>query len=159
MADLLIERMPPQGYAPALSGILDAETAWRSVLQVTLGIEWARPDIDELLAWTAQPPSMDRWLALPDRARSGIATWLDGATGAAGQLVLGVITAGFGADSLALGLIVDLLLSGDLTNPELSAAAVRLERFTSGRRLDPVGGRRWADAASRIVRKLEPGMA
>ena len=159
MADLLIERTPPQGYAPAPSGTLDIETAWRALLQVTLGIETARPDIESLLAWTLQPQSMERWQALSDKAQTGVSDWLEGVSGPAGQLILGVVAAGFGADALPLGLIAEMLFTDESPSPELAAAAVRLERFTSGRRLDPLGAKRWAEAAGRIVRSLESDRA
>ena len=48
---------------------------------------------------------------------------------------------GFGADALPLGLVADVLFAEGGTNPELVAAAVRLERFMSGRRFDEDGGR------------------
>jgi len=155
MGDLLIERMPPRGYAPAPSGVLDAETAWRSLLQVTLGLESARPDIESLLLWTTQPESMPRWLALSDKARAGIADWLESVTGPAGHLVLGVVAAGFGVDALPLGLVADVLFTEESASAELAAATVRLERFSSGRRLDQTGGKRWAEAAGRVVRALD----
>jgi hypothetical protein len=155
MADLLIERMPAQGYAPAPSGILDAETAWRTLMQVTLGLDGARPDGDALLAWTTRPNAMERWLALPDKARAGISSWLEGITGAAGALVLAVVATGYGRDAVPLGLIAEVLFGEDAQSAELAAIAVRVERYTAGKRLDRVAGLRWAEAAVRVVRNLD----
>ena len=154
MADLLIERMPANGYAPAPSGVLDAETAWRALLQVTLGLQSARPDLESLLEWTTRPDAMERWRGLSEIAQAGIAEWLERVTGPAGQLVVGALAGGHGTDALPLGLVADVLCAEGGTNPEREAAAVRLEPFMSGRRFDQAGGARWAAAAGRVIRGL-----
>jgi hypothetical protein len=72
--------------------------------------------------------------------------------------LLGVVEAGFGTDAVPLGLVGDLI-AADASDPELKAAAVRLERFTSGRRIDQAAATRWGEAAGRVIRGLEVGAA
>jgi hypothetical protein len=159
MAELLIEHMPPEGYAPAPSGVLDAETAWRTFLRVSLGLDAERLDLDSLLLWTANEDAAARWAGLSDEMRGGTSRWVEENLGPAGRLVMETLVAGWLSDALPLGLIVDLVFSGDTSEADLAAAAVRLERYTSGQRLQRDAARKWADAAVRVVRQLQDGPA
>lgn len=153
MADALIERMPVQGYSPVPAGILDADTAWRALLQVTLGIDSARPDVEDLLVWTLQGDASAQWSSLTDSVQQGLVGWLGAAAGYAADLILGVVAAGHCADAVPLGLVAEILVSEDSPGAGLAAAAARVERYTGGRRVDQKTGRRWADAAKRVIRE------
>ncbi len=73
MADLLLENRPPEGYVPVPGGVLDADTAWRTLLSSTLGLLEARPDLETLLHWTVADDGPYRFTRLPDAAQKGIA--------------------------------------------------------------------------------------
>jgi hypothetical protein len=154
LADTLIERMPVQGYAPVPTGILDADTALRALLQVTLGIDSARPDVEDLLRWTLRADASVQWASLSDSARQGLVRWLVAVSGEAAELILGVVAAGNWMDAVPLGLIAEILIAEDPPGPELSAAAARAERYTGGRRIDARKAARWSDAAKRVLREL-----
>ncbi len=159
LADLLIEHMPTDGYPPIPSGVLDADTAWRWVLKLTCQLDSARPDVETLLKWSAAPDTEGNLAKLSEKARAGVFELLENSTGLAGHLILGAIASRHGPDALPLGLVADVLLSQLPPPSDLAAAAVRVERFTANRRLDAVGGKRWADAAVRTVQGLSPSEA
>lgn len=82
IADLLVERAPAAGYAPAPGGFLSADEAWRQVLECALGIADARPDALALLEWTLREDASARLLALGEPMRSDVCDWLGGGRGA-----------------------------------------------------------------------------
>jgi PglZ domain len=155
MADLLLEGAPPGGYPPVAGGVLDAETAWRHVLQQTLGLTEARPNVEGLLESTITDGAAERFSRLPSNIRDEIATWLSDVSGPAGPLVVSCIAAGHGADALPLGLVCGVIFSDQWTEQELSAAAIRLENYVGRRRVELAAGRAWAEAATSIVRKKD----
>jgi hypothetical protein len=156
MADALIERMPAEGYSPTPTGILDADTAWRALLRVTLGMDEARMGVEELLRWTVNAGAAAQWSSLPTAVQEGLSDWLAATSGSAGELIMGTIQEGFIGDAIPLGLIAEVLIAEDPPGAELVAAAVRVERFTGGLRIEKKAGARWAEAARRVMRELTP---
>ena len=155
IADLLVERAPASGYAPAPGGFLSADMAWQQVLSASLGIAEPRPDGLALVEWTLRVDASARLQALAEPQRTDVAGWVAGAAGPAGRPVVACVAAGKGADALPLGLLCDLLFrEGGQADPGLSAAAARLERFTDGQRVEPLGGRRWGEAAVAALARL-----
>ena len=155
IADLLVERAPAAGYAPAPGGFLSADEAWRQVLECALGIADARPDALALLEWTLREDASARLLALGEPMRSDVCDWLGAAAGPAGRPIVACIAAGKGADCVPLGLVCELVFrDGSQTDPVLSAAAARLERFTDGQPIERSGGGRWATAAVAVLDRL-----
>ena len=155
IADLLVERAPASGYAPAPGGFLSADMAWQQVLSASLGIADPRPDGLALVEWTLREEASNRLQALAEPQRTDVAGWVAAAAGPAGRPVVACVAAGKGADVLPLGLLCDLLFrEGGQADPGLSAAAARLERFTDGQRIEPLGGRRWGEAAVAALARL-----
>ena len=115
---------------------------------------WRVPDLDTLLRWTLDPEGPRAFQALPETARAGVLTWLRACTGAGGALVLAAVEA-LALDVLPLGIVVDLATRHTGSHSEVAAAAVRLERYTGGLRIEQGPGQRWADAAVRVLRTLE----
>lgn len=155
MPELLVENMPPEGYPPAPSGVLDTDTAWRWTLRAACGLDAARPDPETLLRWTLDGDGVQRLLALPDRPREGITGWLSECMGAVGRLIAAAICAGYGRDAVPLGVVLDLLTGEAAVEAEVAAATVRFERFVAGQRVEQAAARRWADAALRVLRGLD----
>jgi len=156
MADLLLENRPPEGYAPVPGGVLDVDTAWRTLLASVLGIAEARPDLETLLHWTAGDDGPHRFAQLPDGARKGIAAHLRsvaGAAGAAGALVVDTLMAGNASEAVALGLVCEVVFSDGWTGNDLLSAAVRLEPLVGRSQIPAPAARLWAEAAIRVVRK------
>lgn len=159
IADLLLELMPSEGYPPVPGEFLDAETAWLHLLDQALGLTMARPDPESLLRWTTKPDSFARISALPEPARQGIFDWLGEESGPAGALIAACIRFGFGIDALPLGLVCGVVFrEGGEAFPDLTAAAVRLERYVGSRRVETEAGRRWSEAAAAVLSGLETGV-
>jgi len=156
VADFLLEHRPPDGFAPVSGGVLDADTVWRTLLSIAIGLEDARPDLDLLLGWTLSDDGLYRLAQLSAEARDGIARHLRAVVGPAGSLVVDAIMAGTGADSVALGLVCDVVFSEGWSTTDLATAAVRLEPLIGRNRIDATAGRQWADAAIRQVRRPTP---
>ncbi|WP_295442685.1 BREX-2 system phosphatase PglZ [uncultured Thiodictyon sp.] len=155
MAQALLEYLPTGGYPPVAGGFLDLETAWKQVLNGSLGLPQARPDLVSLLRWTMAADHVGRFMRLPAQTQPQIVAWLADCAGPVGELVMGCVAAGNAAYALPIGLLWSLVLApGGVGLPELAAAAVRLERYTGDRRIAPPQGRRWADAAIWLLRSL-----
>jgi hypothetical protein len=155
IADFLVEGAPASGYVPAPGGFLSADRAWQQVLSAALGIAEPRPDGLALVEWTLREDASARLQALAAPMRTDVAGWLAGVAGAAGHPVVACVVSGKGADVLPLGLLCDLLFrEGSQADPNLAAAAARLERFTDGQRIEPLGGRRWGEAAVAALARL-----
>ncbi len=156
MASLLLENVPPAGYPPVPGGFLDLDTAWSQILRASLGIEGGRPDVLTLLRWTMSPESVARYARLPDAAKPHVSQWITESSGPVGELVMRCVASDNGLDALPIGLVCSVIFaaSGE-PQPELAAAAVRLERFTGDRRIRDDEGKRWAEAAAWVVRNSD----
>ena len=156
MAGLLLENAPPGGYAPVPGGFLDLDTAWGEILRSTLGLEPGRPDALTLLRWTVSKETMVRYVELSETAKHHVSEWIGQTAGPVGELVMRCVDAGNGLDALPIGLICAIVFScSNETHPELAAAAIRLERYTGDRRIHEEEGKRWAEAATWVVRNSD----
>jgi len=153
MADLLLENRPPEGYAPVPGGVLDADTAWRTLLSSTLGLLEARPDLETLLHWTVTDDGPYRFARLPDAVQKGISEYLRSVCGAAGELVISTLIAGNGGEAVALGLVCEVVFSDGWTTSDLLSAAVRLEPLVGRSQIPAPAARLWAQTAIRVARK------
>jgi hypothetical protein len=156
MASLLLENLPPGGYAPVPGGVLDLDTAWSQILRSSLGLETGRPDVLTLLRWTMNTELVARYAGLPETSKQQISQWISETSGPVGELVMRCVDAGNGFDSLPIGLACGVIFSSaSEPQPELAAAAVRLERYTGDRRIRDEEGKRWADAATWVARNSD----
>ncbi len=156
LADLLLDRAPVGGYSPAPGGVLDLDTAWRSVMEQSLGLHDARADATTLLWWTLGEGNVERFAALPETARARIGERLAQEGGSAAEIVVAAIAAGRGVNALALGLACTVVFAAGATEDALRDAAVRIEPIIGGRRVTPEAGAALADAARRVAGRLEP---
>jgi len=155
IADLLVERAPPGGYAPAPGGFLSADLAWQQVLGACLGLGEGRPDALALVEWTLREDASARFGGLAPAAQADVAGWLLRTAGPAARPVVACVAAGRGADVLPIGLVCELVFrDGSESDPARTAAAARLERYTDGQRVDPVAGRPWAEAAGAALSRV-----
>jgi len=156
MASLLLENVPPAGYPPVPGGFLDLDSAWSQILRACLGLEGGRPDVLTLLRWTMSADSVARYAGLPDAAKPHVSQWIAESSGPIGELVMRCVASGNGLDALPIGLVCGVIFApSGKPQPELAAAAVRLERFTGGRRIRDEEGKRWAEAAAWVVRNSD----
>lgn len=141
-------------YPQAASGTLDAATAWRFVLTRLLGVSADVVDLSALLEWTLSAPVLARWAALPTEHGAALAKWLRASVGAAADLPLALVANGHGAGTVAVGLVCAALFDGDSEPTGVrGAAAIRLERWTGGLRLDPHQVRSLVAASERLVQR------
>lgn len=153
MAHALLDYLPLEGYPPVPGGFLDLETAWKHVLEGSLGMTDARPDVLSLLEWSMSVDKVGRFARLSDVAKPQVVAWLADCAGPVGALVMGCLESGNGIDALPIGLVSSVVFGpGSEGQAELAAASVRLERFTGNKRITPENGKRWAEAASRLLR-------
>ena len=155
LSDLLLERPPAIGYPPVPGGVLDLDTAWRFCLEHAVGLPDARSDVDALLAWTAGDGNLDRFASLPRVTQDKILEKIANENGSAAALVARAVSAGHGADLLAIGLVCGVIFAPDGSSDSLRDAAVRLEPAFGGSRVAPDAGIMLAEAAGRVVTRLD----
>ena len=162
MADALLAARPPRARSP--TSVLDADAAWRHVLDHHLGLADGTPDAGTILRWSTNPGAAARFAALPEPLAEAVAKRLGETAGALGVLLAGGIASGHASDLLPIGLGCDVLFSDDddARNPVLAdalnlvlvQAAARLEPLLGGASVEPARGREWARAARRVLRAL-----
>ena len=154
LADLLIERAPVGGYAPAAGGTLDLDTAWRAFQEQVLGLPAGRADATALLEWSLDVARLDRFASMPEATRRDVAKRLASAGGPGAGLVLSAAAAGRGEDALPIGLVCGVVFGAAEPGSELREAAVRLEPLVGGVRVAPEAGQAVAAAARSTLRRL-----
>ena len=159
LCDLLLERPPAAGYPPVPGGVLDLDTAWRFCLEHAVGLPDARADVDALLAWTAGEGNLDRFEALPQATRERILEKVASEGGSAAALVARAVSAGNGADVLAIALVCGVIFAPAGPSSGLRDAAVRLEPAFGGSGVTPDAGNLLADAAGRVIARLGDSLA
>ena len=155
LSDLLLERPPVAGYPPVPGGVLDLDTAWRFCLEHAIGLPDARADVAALLTWTAGEGNLDRFEVLPQATRDKILEKVASEGGSAAALVARAISAGHGADALAIGLVCGVIFAPAGPSDSLRDAAVRLEPAFGGSKVAPDAGSMLADAAGRVIARLD----
>src|SRR5690606_21715867 len=94
-------------------GVLDADTAWRHLLARTIGLDAQRPEVEAVLDWTLDTTGIDRFLALPQDAREGIAKYLERVAGSAAGVIMGAVARGHGPGAVPLGLVLDVIFADE----------------------------------------------
>ncbi|NJO35616.1 MAG: BREX-2 system phosphatase PglZ [Rhodospirillales bacterium] len=155
IAELLLDHAPPGGYPPVAGGVLDADTAWRHLLDRSISLADPRPDVDTLLRWTLNRENLSRFTALPEPTQRSISARLAETAGATASLVVSAVSADRGADTLPLGLVCGVIFANEASSPELHEAAVRLEPYFGGQRIPREVGQILADAANRVATRLD----
>jgi len=79
LPDVLLAVADGSGVQPA-GQVLDAEDVWQALLE-RLGFHAARPDLDDLLAWTGDPERLAAFAALQPDARTAYSERLAETTG------------------------------------------------------------------------------
>lgn len=154
LVDLLLERPPTRGYAPAAGGVLDLESAWRAAVDDVLGLPGGMTDATALLDWSLDPAGLDRLGRLTPEARAAVVGKLGAEGGPAASLVLATASAGRGADALPIALACGVVFGEPDPRPALREAAIRMEPMFGGARVEPGAGRVLAEAGRRFLDRL-----
>jgi hypothetical protein len=120
-AEALLEAAPIDGWLKIAGGTLTRDHALAQLAQRRLGLgRYAdaaddthdvaddRIDLAALLRWAIRPGAAERFLALRDAERDGLAGFLreEGQAGPAAAVLFGLVGEGRGTDALAYGLVV-----------------------------------------------------
>lgn len=128
----LVRTMPPHGWPAAPGGILTREHALDSVLAARLGLAASDRDMLGLVRWSTRPEAADALAALRrDAGHELTSACLDRAAEAAGlaqAAVRPLLDGDRPGDIAPLGLVVQLLTSGEMDADERQDAAVCLAR-------------------------------
>lgn len=156
VAESLLGALPGGGFAPVPSGWLDADSAWRILLQCYLKLNTGRPDAVDLIHWSLDAEWVSRYRALPEPFRSGIRERLAETAGALGGILADAMESGQGTDLLPIGLVCEVLFVGEgPRSPALSQAVARLEPLVAGRTLNEDQGQAWFEAARNVFDRLD----
>lgn len=152
IADLLLEGIPTEGYRPATTGFLDAESVWSLVLKQVIEFEGGRPDLPALLKWSTDADKVAKYRAASVEFREAAVEWLSETAGAAAATVLHCVACNERPDALPFGLAAGVVFHR-LAQGKLDKAAGRLEeRYLGGLSPPPVSLDRWSAAATEVVR-------
>lgn len=151
VAIALLDAEPDEGYPPAPSGFLEAETAWRHLFEVLAGIPRGERDPDALLAWALDGKPMEKLGALPEDVRTGLAKAVGESSGQTARAIFE--SAGrLGLRSFSVGLVAGVLFHPDSKGDERAAKARgRLEALLGLGDLDADLARGWTGAAERVL--------
>ena len=147
-----MEFVPPEGYPPAPSGFLDAETAWPILLDRGMGLTVARPDLLALLRWSIDAGNVRQFREIPEDFREAATAWLTDLAGPAAAAALDCVAA-----HDATGRLTDRPRGGrglsSQAKGRLEKAAGKIEeRYLGGATLADDVIARWAAAATEVVR-------
>jgi hypothetical protein len=155
LAEALLQHVPPGGYPPVTSGLLDAETVWKHLLTQCLDLPDGRPDAVTLLTWSLSASHLHRYEALSEEFRSALRQRVQDTAGAVGVAMLDALDTGHGALLLPIGLVCDILFSpAGQQQIEIAQARARLESYLAGRLPSSEVGRAWSAAATSALAAL-----
>jgi len=157
IAERLLETVPPDGYPPVPSGVLDAETVWGVLLEQQLGLGNARPDLVSLLTWSMDPDHVQRYHDAADTFRQATKDWITQFAGPATDAVLECVQANAQPNALPIGLALAVVFSKDAAG-KLDKAAGRMEKYVGPARLNEHVAQRWQAAATEVVRLHIPDL-
>lgn len=155
LAEALLEYYPNSEYEAVPNGVLTAKTVWYHVLKNLLHLEGEGPDLRDLLLWTLDRSNADLYCRLDDTQRNDVKDRIAETAGTAALHVLSCVESGHAEKALPLCLACEVIygLSGSLPR-KLQEAAVRLEKYTDGMRVDREHGLRLANAAALVCDSL-----
>jgi hypothetical protein len=153
LADAILHTVPTTGYPAVANGFLDEDSAWTAILTHRFGFKSGRPDLVEILEWTSTSDSVARYRSESEQLRMETETWLSRHAGTTAKLILKAVELGYAQDTIPLGLVCEIVLS-NRDEPELRAAAARLERFTNHTGIGVQEGQAWYAAASHVINTL-----
>jgi hypothetical protein len=158
LVDALIRGASAGGYAPAPGGTLDLQFAWKSLLKKLLGFEVNEISFAELLHWTTTSGGRAALVEMDHPLRDDLARWLSPTCGEAPRILFKAMESELGADLVALGLLLGLLLAAErLGFPEAQAASARLEQYFGNESPDLQSRQTWYQAACDLFHRLAEG--
>jgi hypothetical protein len=152
IADVLMELIPTEGFAPVASGFLDAESVWAILLRRVFGLDGDRPDLLALLKWSTDPDNVARFRGTRSEFRDASIEWLVATAGPTVATVLQCVAGQERPDALPIGLAAGVVFHHDAKGKLEKAAGKLEERYLGGHSPDQAVIERWAAAATEVVR-------
>jgi len=153
LVDVLVDAAPAGGYPPPASGMLDVDTAWRTLLRHVLGIGHERPSVADLVRWAARDGSGAVLGLISEAHRAPLCARIAGEVGKPAGDLLRLAIAGRNADVVPFGLVCGALWGEGVDQQLAVTARARFEGPLGSRGLDHGGARAWAGAAEQAVRE------
>lgn len=165
LAELLVRFMPPEGYAPVRSLVLDQDRAWKELLRVVLGFESSPPTELDLLRWAGDPLRREQFRTLDEPVRQEIVQRLREALGELVNFVFAAIDAGSADDLVAVAMLCESLDDqAAATEAARAKVSARLEVLFNGltlsaRAVHQLAGAAdaWFDRASEAAKQQQVG--
>ncbi len=156
IAEMLLDRVPPEGYPAARGGFLDADTVWPLLLHHGLELTAETPDLTALLKWSLQADAAARLRGMGGTFREAAGRWLSERAGPVAEFVLSCVVRLERPDAVPLGLAAGVVYH-EAAAGKLERASGKLEeRFLgSGKPPDAALVQRWSMAATEVVRSLQ----
>ena len=156
MADALMDLIPPNGYPPAATGFLDAETVWGIVLDHYLGLSGYSLDLLAVLKWSIDPTNVERFCSAPQVIQEATSEWLVATAGPTVAAVLNCAARASKSNGLAealpLGLAAGVVFNKSAKG-KLDRAIGQIEaRYFDGKAPEYSIVERWSAAATEVVR-------
>jgi len=151
VADQILELVSPEGYPPVPSGVLDAETVWRILLERQIGLGIARPDLVALLKWSMDETNVIQYRQAPEPFRVAAVQWIEQFAGPATGAVLSCVRTNDRPDALPVGLALGVVFH-EQAGGKLDKAAGRMEKYVGDGSLNEKMAQRWSNAATEVVR-------
>lgn len=156
-ATALLDHEPAGGWAPSTDLAVSAEHAIGGLLAHLLDLDSGDLDGVVLLAVLSNG-SRSSWASVDSELQDHLIAWVEDQYGTAAAFALRTTaTPGGLVKPLALGLAIDVLWSeraGDLTEAQVAARTLLLERYVGGRAVTPVQAREIANATGSAVLRL-----
>lgn len=137
--EALLEAVPAGGYPPVPAGMLDADTAWRCVLE-RWGIPEAAPSIATLVRWSLDASHVESWRAATAERRDAATKWIVARAAGAGPVagaILRLAEKGEGRAILPVGLARPMHQSG--ARSRRRPRGRRRDAFRAGGQLSDIG--------------------
>jgi hypothetical protein len=159
IAQALLDHRPADGYPPVSTGVLDAGTAWKAICRHVFDMGEREPDLVSLLLWATTKSGAARYFGATDELKASLRRRLIVNLGDAADSVIRFVENGAGGDSVALGVVCQVVF-GNGQDSTLDAAAARIEQYHDNKPIQHwIGGvlsRAAAEAIADLDRKEDP---
>ena len=154
LAEVALEILEQSAPNPAASGVLTPEAVWQVIVSHRLGLENARPDVQELLEWLANDSASVRWKSFDETLSGSLRAWFVLNLGEIADLLVQSLESGFGTEALAIGLALGALRHeppNAQARVALGTAHGRLERYTGNQPISSIVIRQWNEASEQLM--------
>lgn len=156
LPEALLNAAPAKRTTSAVT--LSLDEAMTTCLAPVLGTDAGSIDLEALLLACLRSDAS--WVSLAAEPKAQYRKFLIQKLGNVADALLNTLDAGNGHAALAIGLVCEVLYAREAAKkPKLRDARVRLEQYLNGKRLTETEGQKWAELATRLIHRMQPGGA